>query len=124
LARLLADLESDSFAARRGAEIELEGLAELAEPALRRALTNDPPVDLGQRVRRLLDKVSGIPHLPGQRRELRAVELLELMGSSEARQVLATLAGGAPGARLTQEARHAVQRLAQRQSHLGESVRN
>jgi hypothetical protein len=37
--------------------------------------------------------------------------LLELMGSSEARQVLESLAGGAPGARLTQEARRAMQRL-------------
>jgi WD40 repeat protein len=111
LARLLADLQSDSFAVRRGAELELGGLGELAEPALRRALAGDPPVDLRQRVQRILDKVSGAPYLAGQLRDLRAVELLELIGSAEARRVLAALAEGAPGARLTQEAKRAAQRL-------------
>jgi hypothetical protein len=62
-------------------------------------------------VARRLDKLS----LPtaGPRRDLRAVELLELIGSAEARRVLKTVAGGMPGARLTREARSALQRLAQ-----------
>ena len=60
---------------------------------------------------RLLDKHS-VP-TAGPRRDLRAVELLELIGSAEARRVLQTVAGGMPGARLTREARSALQRLAQ-----------
>jgi hypothetical protein len=45
-------------------------------------------------------------------RPVRAVELLELIGSADARQVLAELAGGAPSARLTREAQGAARRLA------------
>src|SRR5262249_33167882 len=42
LSQLLTNLESDGFEVRRQAESELEGLAELAEPALRQALADDP----------------------------------------------------------------------------------
>jgi hypothetical protein len=40
------------------------------------------------------------------------VEVLERIGTAEARQVLERLAGGAPGVRLTREARTALGRLA------------
>jgi WD40 repeat protein len=110
LARLVAELGSDRLAPRRRAESELQDLGSLAEPALRQALADDPPPDLRQRLERLLEKLS-VP-AGGPMRELRAVELLELMGGSDARQLLRTLAGGAPGARLTREARGALHRLA------------
>jgi WD40 repeat protein len=113
LARLLADLGSERFEVRRQAESELEGLGELAEPAVRRALAKDPPLDLRKRLERLLDNLSGQPHLVGQLRDLRAVEVLQLIGNSEARQVLRALAGGVPSARLTREATSALQRLAE-----------
>jgi WD40 repeat protein len=111
LARLLGDLDSDRFEVRRQAQSELEGLGELAEPALRKALAGDPSLEVRQRVERLLDNLSGQVPQAGQLRELRAVELLELMGSSEARQLLKALAEGAPEARLTREARSAIRRL-------------
>ena len=109
LARLLADLEDGRVELRRQAESELEGLGELAEPALRKALDGDPPLVLRKRVERLLDKLF-VP-TPGQMRDLRAVELLEMVGRSEARQVLRALAGGLPSTRLTQEAKGALERL-------------
>jgi hypothetical protein len=112
LARLMSDLESNRFELRRQAESELLGLGDQAEPALRQALADDPPLDLRQRVQRLLAKLSGQGHMAGQLRDLRAIELLELIGNSEARQVLQTLAGGMPRVRLTREARSALQRLA------------
>jgi RNA polymerase sigma factor (sigma-70 family) len=110
LAHLLADLQSDRFALRRQAESELKGLGEQAEAALRQALADDPPPDLRQRLERLRDKLSGKAPPAGLLRELRAVELLELIGSSEARQVLQDLAGGEAGARLTRQAKEALQR--------------
>jgi RNA polymerase sigma factor (sigma-70 family) len=110
LARLLADLASDRFEVRRQAESELEGLGESAEVTLRQGLDGDPPLDLRQRVQRLLDKLAA--PTAAQLRELRAVELLELLGNAEARQLLQALTGGVPGARLTREAKGAVQRLA------------
>jgi RNA polymerase sigma factor (sigma-70 family) len=109
VAQLLADLGSDDFESRRQAESELQGMGELAEPALRQALADDPPLALRKRLERLLEKQS--VRAVGQLRELRAVELLECIGSANARQLLQALAGGAPGARLTREARHALQRL-------------
>jgi RNA polymerase sigma factor (sigma-70 family) len=111
LARLLGDLDSDHFEVRRRAQSDLEGLGELAEPALRKALAGDPSLEVRQRVERLLDNLSGQVPQAGQLRELRAVELLELTGSSEARQLLQALAEGAPEARLTREARSAIRRL-------------
>jgi WD40 repeat protein len=108
MAQLLADLESDRFEVRRQAESKLEKLGESAGPGLHQAL-DDAPLDLRQRVERIRDKVA-VP-TPGLLRELRAVELLELIGTAEARQVLGELAGGAAAARLTREAKGAVQRL-------------
>jgi RNA polymerase sigma factor (sigma-70 family) len=109
LARLLAELESDRFEVRRQAESELRGLGDLAEAALRQALANEPPPVLCQRLQRLVGKLSA--PMAGPMRELRAVELLELIGNAEARQVLGGLAGGVPTARLTRSANSAVQRL-------------
>jgi WD40 repeat protein len=112
LAQLLAGLASSRFEARRQAESELEGLGKRAEPALRQALADNPPLDLRQRLERVLAKLA-VP-AAGEMLDIRAVELLELLGSAEARQVLRTLAGGEPTARLTGEAARAVQRLTHR----------
>jgi hypothetical protein len=111
LARLLADLQSDRFEVRQQAEFALVGLGELAEPAARQALEADPPPGLRQRLERLLAKLSGTALSAEQMRNLRAVEVLELIATAEARQVLQALADGELGARLTREARSALQRL-------------
>ena len=68
LAQLLADLENGRVELRRQAESELEGLGDLAEPALRKALDGEPPLVLRRRVERLLDKLY-VP-TPGQMRDL------------------------------------------------------
>jgi hypothetical protein len=96
-------------------ESELEQLSETAEPALRKALTDDPPPEARRRIERLLDKLrQSRLRPPAERvRLVRAVEVLELIGSPAARQVLATLAGGAPEAQLTLEAKTALERLTQ-----------
>jgi len=66
----------------------------------------------------LKDHVKPTPErIAGQRawvRELRAVSILERMATSEAREVLKTLAEGAADNRLTQEARASLQRLDER----------
>ena len=73
------------------------------------ALQGAPPLVLRKRMERLLDKLS-VP-TRGQMRDLRAVELLELLGRSDARQLLQSLADGVSGTRLTREAKSAMQRL-------------
>ncbi|HEY7423541.1 MAG TPA: sigma-70 family RNA polymerase sigma factor [Gemmataceae bacterium] len=110
LARLLKDLESDQFAVREKAGRELEKLADAAQPALRQTLAR-PGVSLDLR-RRLEAILASIAEISGERlRTLRAIEVLERLDTPEARQALKTLAAGAPGARLTEAAKAALERL-------------
>jgi WD40 repeat protein len=111
LTQLLADMEKDRFSVRRKAESELEALGDLAEPALRKALGQNPPLEMHTRLVRLLDKLARHVHTPELLRDLRSVELLELIGSARARDVLQSLAGGVPSAGLSREADKALQRL-------------
>jgi WD40 repeat protein len=110
LAQLVADLQSDHAERRRQAQSELAALGELGAPALRKALADDPPLGLRQRLEQLL-KVSGKVPPADKLRELRAVEVLELIGSPAARALLRTLAGGAGAARLSREASSSSHRL-------------
>jgi RNA polymerase sigma factor (sigma-70 family) len=113
LASLIAQLESGRFEQRRQAEASLQAFGELAEPALRKALADSPPLSLRQRLDRLLALSARIPRAE-RLRELRAVEILERIGSAAAREVLHDLAEGTPLARLTREAGKAGQRLSKR----------
>src|SRR5262249_25140096 len=101
LGTLITALQSDDFGVRQKAETELETLGDLAESELRKALANDPGLDLRQRLERLLRRSSGQAPAAGLVRDLRGVELLELAGGVDSRRVLDELAQGAPGARLT-----------------------
>jgi RNA polymerase sigma factor (sigma-70 family) len=114
LARMLADLESDDFAVRQKAIADLEKLGEAALPAYRKALDDKPPLEARRPLNDLLEKAEQAWwDASGERlRSLRAIEALELAGTKEAREMLATLAAGAEGARLTEEAKAALARLA------------
>jgi hypothetical protein len=111
LTQLVADLQSEQFEPRQQAESELRALGDLAGPALRKALAADPPLDVRQRLERLVDRLRKQTDGTAQLRELRAIELLELIGTPDACQVLQAIAAGAPGARLTLQATGAMQRL-------------
>jgi hypothetical protein len=112
VARLLADLDSDDFAVRDKATKQLQKMGEAALPGLRKALAGQPPPELRRRAERLLDDLSGGTF--EQLYTLRALEVLEHIGSPEARRLLETLGGGVPEARLTQEAKASLERLARR----------
>jgi len=114
LAQLMADLEENRFELRKRATEELEKLGELAEPALRKRLGEDPPLEVRLRIDQLLERLAGPVTIPEQVRALRALEVLEQMGTPEALTVLRELAKGAPEARLTQDAQAAAERLAAR----------
>jgi hypothetical protein len=58
-----------------------------------------------------LQKLEGPITSPQRLQALRAVEVLEHIGSPEAIKVLEYLSQGAPGARLTQEAKASLDRL-------------
>jgi RNA polymerase sigma factor (sigma-70 family) len=110
LAQLVAALDSDRFAVRADAEKELERLGELAWPALRQSLQEKPSVEQRQRLERLL--ATAPTWSPEQLRMLRAMTVLEQINSPEAKQLLEKLAQGTPEARLTQQAKATLERLA------------
>jgi hypothetical protein len=110
LDRLAAELDAAAFAARQRATAELAGLDEQARPALERALAGRPSAELRRRAEKLLADLDGFLTDPRRLREVRAVEVLEAVGSPAARALLGELARGDPAARLTQEARSALGR--------------
>jgi hypothetical protein len=114
VAKWLADLDSDEFAVRDKAAKELDRLVELVEPALRKALDGRPSAEVRRQVRRLLDRLQGRVATPQVLRGLRAFEVLEGIGTDEARRLLEALAKKAPAPRLVQQARAALDRLAKR----------
>jgi hypothetical protein len=111
LRQLLADLDSEQFAVRQKAQEELEKLGDLAEPALRRTLEGKPTLEVRRRVQVLLERLRGSVTQPELLQALRAVAVLEDIGTSAARRLLQELAKGTPEARLTREAKGALRRL-------------
>ncbi len=112
--RLLTNLDSNDFAVRQKAETELDALGDLAEAALRKALEHPPSPEVRLRVRGLLKKFDSMVADPEKLRSLRAIEVLEQIGTPAAREVLKSLADGAEEALVTREARASLQRLARR----------
>lgn len=110
VARLIAELDSNEFAVRDKAREHLRQLGERAEPGLSEALKNKLPLEARKRIEELLEGVRAAAVFPESLRNLRAVEVLEHIGTPQAREVLKTLADGAPTARLTQEAKAALER--------------
>jgi RNA polymerase sigma factor (sigma-70 family) len=106
LERLIADLDREDFATRETAARELARLGEAARPALRKALQGRPSAEVRRQVSRLLEELDGGARLA----EVRSVEVLEQAGTTAARQVLEELAKGEPEARITREAREALNR--------------
>jgi RNA polymerase sigma factor (sigma-70 family) len=114
LTRLVADLDDDQFPVRQAAAKELEKLGETATGTLEKALAGKPSLELTRRIQGVLENHAKMWQHPGPNnlRMLRALETLELAATPKARQVLERLAGGAAGARITQDAAAALERLA------------
>jgi RNA polymerase sigma factor (sigma-70 family) len=113
IARLIAELDADEFATREKASRELEALGERAADACRKALAGAPSAEARRRLEELFAQITHQTDQPSPERlrMLRALEILERAGTADARSVLEVLARGAPGARLTEEAKAALYRL-------------
>jgi WD40 repeat protein len=113
--RLINDLNDRRFRVRKSATKDLAGLGKVAEPALQQQLAADETsLEVKVRVKLLLKRLEGAAHPPEERRALRAVQVLADIGTAEARRVLRSLAQGAGGTPLTEEARAALKRLGKR----------
>jgi len=110
---LIADLESNEFAVRETASKELKKLAYPAEAVLQKTVKSHPSFE----VRRRIEAILALPAEVSSQEELRAlraIQVLEHIGMPVAEKVLKTLSQGALEARLTQEAKASLDRLAHR----------
>lgn len=112
ISKLIAEFNHDEFARRDKATEELEKIGQSAEPALRKALSGKLSEEARQRSKTLLDKLEALSqeHL----QLLRAVEVLEHIGTKEAKAVLESFAKDSPRNRCRAEAKAAIERLSRR----------
>jgi WD40 repeat protein len=107
----LEELGSSQFKVREAASAELRKNGRAAEPALRAALKEKLPLEVQRRIELLLGELEARPLSTEELRQVRAITALEWIGTSEARQVLKTLAGGWSESVQTREAAAALRRL-------------
>jgi hypothetical protein len=120
LAALVVSLGAEDFDTRERATRELRQLGGVARPAVTKLLNGSPSLEARRRAEELLGRFkSGDLEDADQLRAVRAVEVLEWAGTSEARAVLEALAKGATEARLTAEARSALTRLSESKRNAG-----
>ncbi len=109
--RALRDLDDEDFAVRQKASQDLRALGRYAEASMRATLAAGPPLEVHQRLVELLRKLEEEPPNPDYLRTLRAIELLEMVATPEARTVLGSLATGAEDAEVTRQAKMSLERL-------------
>ena len=109
--KMIAQLDHDDFARREDASKFLAEAGKAVEPALTKALEAQPPPEKKRRLMELLEALKVVGPTVDMVRPTRALELLERVGTPEARQLLAELEKGDAGAKLTQDARATLKRL-------------
>jgi hypothetical protein len=114
VAKLIEDLDNDSFQVRERASRELEKIADLVRPALQSANAESNSVELRRRAQALLKGTDFPLSSPELLQRTRAVEVLARSASPATKQLLRALARGAPGALLTERAQGALSRLERR----------
>jgi hypothetical protein len=116
MARLLADLSDDSFAVREAATEQLQRLGPEGVSTMRTTLAGELPLEARRRIERVIEGMDHGPFVLGaeQRVQVRVTQVLEQVGSAEARRLLRAYSKGSPDARLTREAKASLTRLAGR----------
>jgi WD40 repeat protein len=109
--KLVEDLGSSTFKVRQAASKRLALLGERALPALKKCLQGNPPLELRRRALALVEAIAYPDISPADLQATRGVEVLERIGTSEARALLTALSQGDPLSRAAQEAMAALQRL-------------
>jgi WD40 repeat protein len=112
--RLVDDLDSDQFQVRQQATRELEKYGKAALPFLRKALAGKPSPEVRRRAESLVKKLKAGDLFSEDLRALRVIEVLEHLGTPEARKVLQTLAKGKPQSERAREAAASLKRLGRR----------
>jgi hypothetical protein len=109
--QLIKDLDDDSYAVREKAGEELAEIGALAEEALKIAVKNSS-FEVKRRSEDLLRKIKGGSSLaPDRLREQRAVEVLECIGTPEARKMLRKVLEGKLDSTLERAIKGSLERL-------------
>jgi RNA polymerase sigma factor (sigma-70 family) len=110
VSKLIEQFDSTTFKIRDKAQTDLLDLGDVVVPYLEKALARNNPLETQRRLEKIHNKLTN-PALTGDRlRSARAIEVLERIGSEDARRLLQVLADGAPGASLTTQARASLRR--------------
>ncbi|HEV8062725.1 MAG TPA: WD40 repeat domain-containing protein [Gemmataceae bacterium] len=110
IAKWIGDLQDDRFAVRDKATEELTKLGISARPALQESLASSTSGEVRRRCKELLERIKEEPLTAEYLRELRAMAVLEYVDNPNAQRVLAKLAQGGAGARITRLAQDALSR--------------
>jgi WD40 repeat protein len=113
LAQLIADLDNDAFKVREQATRELSEAGVDAADALRQAFANNPSAEAKKRLEALLNRLNeggGSERL----RSLRAIEVLERIGTPQAKDVLRELNRESLPAELREEIEASLRRMKER----------
>ena len=109
--RWLLDLDNDRFAVREEATKELQKTGPVVVATLKKHLATKLSPEARERVEKLIDKLLVEPLPAAEIRASRLVEVLERIGTADARAVLERLKTGDPDATLTMQAKAALARL-------------
>lgn len=110
IGELVANLAAPKFAQREPAMQRLKQIGTRALPALEQALEKAPDLETKRRIQELLKTVE-TSLTPEALRDLRGLQVLELLATPAARAHLATLSTGDPAAAKTHLARSALERM-------------
>jgi hypothetical protein len=110
LAKLIAELDSPSFAKREAAGKSISELGRIVISNLEQVRAQSHSAEVKTRLQKLIDDLRDHPSIV-ELGQLRVIHVLELAATPAARDHLKLLAAGAPGARLTEAAAAALKRL-------------
>jgi len=110
--RAIGNLNDEDFEVREKAERELLSQGDVAAPAIQAAVSNIGLPEVILRGNRILDVIlRSVPPRGEPLRRWRAIQVLERIGSKEAREVLEMLEKESPSLRERREAKAALDRL-------------
>jgi hypothetical protein len=107
---LIGQLDDSKYSVRQKATAELLMSGPSVVPALNKALALNPPLETRTRLEKLRATLTNLVLQGDSLRAVRAVEVLEGIGTADARVLLEALAGGAPLASVTEAAKSALER--------------
>jgi WD40 repeat protein len=107
----ISDLDSSQYSVRERAQRELQNQFDQTEESLRKTLAGSVSAEARNRINRIIDvNFAAIPQ-PDQLRDMRAIEVLEQIGTPEARDLLRRLAPSAVATRTSRDAAQSLKRL-------------